>query len=124
MNSLKDNLEKVLNEILTLSEISKKSTVFTIGIAPRQRENKDIFFPFIRESTLSVIGNVEVTNIKEAKDIVEIIDTSNDLKSSISSISLEIGVTGESNSEKQEQIMGYLGGFKWSVNMNFHLQWF
>lgn len=74
MNSLKDSLEKVLNEILTLSEISKKSTVFTIGIAPRQRENEEIFFPFIRESTLSVIGNVEVTNIEEAKSIVEIID--------------------------------------------------
>ena len=35
MNSLKDSLGKVLNEILTLSEISKKSTVFKVKRRPR-----------------------------------------------------------------------------------------
>ena len=65
MDLIRKNLERVLNEILNLSEIHNKSTVFTIGIAPRKREK--IFFPFIRESSLSVIGNVEVNNLDEAK---------------------------------------------------------
>ena len=74
MKSTKSSLERILNEILTLSEIRKKTTVFTIGIAPRKREDEEIFFPFIRESSLSVIGNVEVNNLEEAKNIVKIID--------------------------------------------------
>ena len=72
MDAIREKLEKVLNEILTLSEIHNKSTVFTIGIAPRKREK--IFFPFIRESSLNIIGNVEVNNLDEAKEVVKIID--------------------------------------------------
>ncbi len=74
MSLIENNLKKALNEMLTLAEISKKKTVFTIGIAPRKREPESIFFPFVRESSLSVIGNVEIDNLEDAKKIVTIID--------------------------------------------------
>lgn len=74
MKSIKERLENVLNELLTLSKVYKKPTVFTIGIAPRKRETETVFFPFIRESSLYIIGNVEVNNLEEAKQIVKIID--------------------------------------------------
>ncbi len=74
MKSIKERLKIVLNELLTLSKVYKKPTVFTIGIAPRKREIETVFFPFIRESSLSVIGNAEVNNLEEAKEIVKIID--------------------------------------------------
>ncbi len=74
MNSIEKNLEKVLNELLTLAEVQRKKTVFTIGIAPRKRVSKSVFFPFVRESSLTIIGNVEVDNLKDAKIIAKAID--------------------------------------------------
>jgi len=74
MNLIENDLKKVLNEILTLAEIHKKKTVFTISIAPRKREQESVFFPFVRESSLSVIGNVEINDLEDAKKIVKIID--------------------------------------------------
>ena len=74
ITSLKVSLEKVLNEMLTLAEKQRKKTIFAIGIAPRKRDSEDLFFPFIRESSLFVIGNVEVNHIKDAEEIVKIID--------------------------------------------------
>ena len=70
----KANLEKVLREILTLAEKSNKLTIFTIGIAPRKRDTETLFFPFIRESSLAVIGNVEINRTEEAFEIVKLID--------------------------------------------------
>lgn len=74
MSVFENNLKKALNEMLSLAEISKKATVFTIGIAPRKRDSENIFFPFVRESSLSVIGNVEVNNIDDVRKVVKIID--------------------------------------------------
>jgi len=74
MTSIKENLEEVLNELLTLAEISKKKTIFTISISPRKRDDDDLFFPFIRESSLAVIGNVEIEKIEDAIEIVKVID--------------------------------------------------
>jgi len=67
-------LEKILTEILTLAKKYNKKTVFTIGIAPRKREHDEIFFPFIRESSLFIIGNVEINKLEDAIEIVKIID--------------------------------------------------
>lgn len=61
-------------ELFSLSKKSGKFAVFTIAGSPNPRKRR-ASFPFVRQNSLCIIGNAEVTSLKEAVEIAQAIDS-------------------------------------------------
>ena len=64
---------KLANEMLSLAKKTGKYSVFTIAASPNPNKIKSSF-PFIRQNSLCIIGNAEIANFEEAKEIAKNID--------------------------------------------------
>lgn len=69
--SLDQKTRKISAELLSLSKKTGKKSIFTISLPT---SGTDVVFPFIRENSLCVIGNCEVSTPDQIRRIVETID--------------------------------------------------
>ncbi len=60
-------------EMLSLSKKTGKYSVFTIARSPDPKK-RQASFPFIRQNSLSIIGNAEITHLDEAMEVAKAVD--------------------------------------------------
>lgn len=68
-----DRAKEIAREMFIMSQKTGKRTAFTIA-KPFTHKRKSITFPFIRQNAYLIIGNVEVSNIRQAKLIAKQLD--------------------------------------------------
>jgi len=66
-------VKEIAKEMFILSQKTGKRTAFTIA-KPYGYKRKSVTFPFIRQNAYLIIGNVEVSNIRQAEVIAKEVD--------------------------------------------------
>lgn len=73
-SDLKTNLQNVIDEIEEIANKTKKSSVFTIAERFSLQKRDETRFPYIRQIDNYIVGNAEVSNLKDAEYILKKID--------------------------------------------------
>lgn len=71
-DELEGRLREIIDDVNAISKKKNKKSIFTIAVSHFDR--KETKFPFVRENSYSVIGNIEVNQEDKITDFVPILD--------------------------------------------------
>jgi len=111
---VEEKAKKVAWELFSLSKKTEKKSVFSVSTS---NKGEGVVFPFIRENSISVIGNCEVNTVKQANEVIEVVDGIVDIilvdaDKKIEGINLPCLV---SEITKKSQVVSYKDTDAWAV---------